>query len=411
MIWTGHLLAWLRWFRLGVQPAMLKRVLITFAAALLLFSATPQPSHGQSPDGEPIDVIISTDLSTGLQGGWRAGYSDIDDGLAVAMANFSRRFRIRGIVVTFGNNYMEPELQAAKKLTSLMAADIPVVPGAAVALNDPPLKWSTAPDATGELCIANAGVNFMDAELKKKPAAILALGPLTDVACLLSLHPEDAQHISNVVAIMGREPGQSFAIRGISGLTDFNMRRDSTAVEVLLKNTSVPITFIGFSATSKDLITTEDVQKHLNIRPATPLSQFLLASAEKWLQQWNDGYKFHEGGFHPWDQNAVYYLMNPRAYKCTPANYEIVSCGPPYDRCAGQSVATCVLCPSAASTVAQCRPQTLSPQWIDSQGEHAQLWLTPAEGGRANFCFDYADLASQAAFHRAALQVLPPSGY
>ncbi|HXB20256.1 MAG TPA: hypothetical protein VNV88_02685, partial [Candidatus Solibacter sp.] len=43
------------------------------------------------------NVIISTDLATGLNGGWRPGYSDIDDGLAVAMAYFSGQLKVHGV--------------------------------------------------------------------------------------------------------------------------------------------------------------------------------------------------------------------------------------------------------------------------------------------------------------------------
>src|SRR5258708_2930706 len=90
-----------------------KRLLVLFP--LLLFAISqPQTAIAQNPAIK--NVIISTDLATGLNGGWRAGYSDIDDGMAVAMAYFSGQFNILGVVVTFGNNYMEPEFQTAKTL-------------------------------------------------------------------------------------------------------------------------------------------------------------------------------------------------------------------------------------------------------------------------------------------------------
>ena len=381
----------------------------------LLISCYPRYSSAQygSPAPSPVDVIISTDLATGLNGGWRGGYSDIDDGLAVAMAYFSGRFNIRGVVVTFGNNYVQPEFEVASTLLhKYMGTNIPVLEGASIPLYDPPLQSITIRDPKNPdtlktfVCAGNQGIEFMHAELQKKPATILALGPLTDIACLVTQYPGDAIKIQKVIAIMGRAPNESFTIEGITGLSDFNMRRDSAAAAALLQTTKVPIVLMGFSVTSSDLITSKEVQEHFS--GSSALAQFFLKSANNWLVQWNDVYKFHEGGFHPWDQNAVFYAMNPSAYKCAAGDVNIVSCGAPYT-CAGQSSGFGLLCPSIPSPMDKCSVQTYSPQWLDSQGEHAQLWVQPAKGeGRVTFCTAYSSDEAKALFHVAALNVLPP---
>lgn len=379
----------------------------------LLISCWPQYSLAQyaSPPPSPVDVIISTDLATGLNGGWRAGYSDIDDGLAVAMAHFSGKFNIRGVVVTFGNNYVQPEFDVATTLLhKYMNTSIPVVLGASIPFYDPPLQDLSIPDPRDPnklktmMCAGNQGVEFMHSELKNKPATILALGPLTDVACLVTQYPDDAAKIQKVIAIMGRAPGETFTIQGVTGLSDFNMRRDSAAAAALL-NTRVPVVLMGFSVTSSDLITRAEVQQHFS--GPSPLAQFFLKAANNWLVQWNDVFKFHEDGFHPWDQNAVFYAMNPSAYKCAPGDVNIVSCGAPY-ACAGQTSGFGLLCPSVPSPMDKCSVQTYSPQWLDSQGEHAQLWIGPAKGeGRVTFCTAYASEEAKELFHAAALKVLP----
>ena len=355
------------------------------------------------------DVIISTDLATGLNGGWRAGYSDIDDGLAVAMAYFSGQFKVHGVVVTFGNNYMPPELQAARTLiNTYMGASVPVVAGASIPFNNPAAQTLTSP--TPLLCSGNEGVEFMHSLLKAPSSSpppkmtILALGPLTDVACLLVEHPTDGSQIQQIVAIMGRAPNEAFTINGVSGLSDFNMRRDSAAVSWLLQNTTVPVTFMGFSVTSADLISLQEVETKFG--GSSDLARFFLTAATNWIAQWNGTFK--EQGFHPWDQNAVYYVMNPKAYICSRADFQVSSCGPPYS-CAGQSSGTALLCPSPKALVGQCSVQSYSPQWVDELGEHEQLWLTPStDSGRVNFCTAYAPGGKQL-FHSAVFDVFPAS--
>ncbi len=55
------------------------------AVAVLLAACQPAATIGPggAPDRSRPRVIVSTDLATGLQDGWRPGVSDIDDGLAV----------------------------------------------------------------------------------------------------------------------------------------------------------------------------------------------------------------------------------------------------------------------------------------------------------------------------------------
>jgi pyrimidine-specific ribonucleoside hydrolase len=377
-----------------------KRLLVLFP--LLLFAISqPQTAIAQNPAIK--NVIISTDLATGLNGGWRAGYSDIDDGMAVAMAYFSGQFNILGVVVTFGNNYMEPEFQTAKTLIqTYMGTQIPVVRGASVPFNNPPAQMLVSSKPL--VCSGNEGVEFMHTALKSQKAAIIAIGPLTDVACLVAEYPGDKNKIEQVVVIMGRAPNEAFTINGVHGLTDFNMRRDSAAVAWLLNSASVPVTFIGFSVTKQELITSNEVKQKFGADPSQ-LSQFFLTAANNWITQWKGTFK--EDGFHAWDQNAVYYLMNPQAYVCSTARYEIVSCGPPNNRCAGQSSGWSGVCPSPAMDPNSCTVQMYSPMWADSQGEHDQLWLTPTAGvSPVAYCSDYT-IGGKKAFHDAVLNVLP----
>ena len=358
---------------------------LVIAGLLLTAGAAAAPARER--------VLISTDLATGIAGGWRAGVSDPDDGFAVAMAETSRRFEILGVIVTFGNDYREPQLAAARLLLhGLMKTRIPVLAGAAVPLFDPPAQWTAGPDAgkgMPEPCL-NEGVEFMIDQLRKSPekVTILALGPLTDVACVVLRRPELAAKIKSVVAIMGRKPGEDFFIGGVKGLTDFNMRRDSRAAQVLLAGSQVPFAFIGFSATKQGLITSQAVERRFGADRSS-LSQFFLRAARAWIVQWRDTWKFKEDGFHPWDQNAVYYSMKPAAYVCDQRGFALIDCTPkPGEKrnaCAGHAPG----------------------QPLDSQGERRQLWLGPYPTRKVTYCYDYAGAQALEDFVAASLAVIP----
>ena len=220
----------------------LKLTLLLFLSAL--------PALAQTP------VIISTDVAIGLEGGFRGGWSDPDDAWAIAMA--WEHLSVREIAVTFGNNYAEPELRSLA--TFMVAADqkTPFSRGAVVKLSDPQVSMGGKPLL--ETC-ENDAVRRMAAGLQREPATIIAIGPLTDVACLVLNEPKKAAKIREIVAIMGRAPHETFAIGTHTGLTDFNYVSDARAASVILDQSKIPVTFMTFSLTSNTLVTQQQVQQ------------------------------------------------------------------------------------------------------------------------------------------------------
>ncbi len=337
--------------------------------------------------GEPrrVRVIISTDIATGLQGGWRGGINDIDDGLAVAMALSDPALDVRGIVPTFGNNDLGPEMVVAERLVhDLLGSSVPIYPGAAVPLSDPQVAWFDGTAVT-ESCV-NDGVRFMASELRRGPVTVLALGPLTDVACLVQNFPREANNIAEVVSIMRRAPGQSFAIGPISGLTDFNLARDPRAAQIVLEESAVPLTFLTFALTSSAFVPSSAIEA-LRGNPS-PLARFVVDSADPWVAFWQK--TFREDGFHPWDQNAVYYPAHRDTFLCVQAQPQFVRCpSDPYHSDADN--------PCAGHGPGQ-------PTSLDR--ESAQLWLTADTGGRATMCSAYASDTARQAFLNATVAFL-----
>ena len=93
---------------------------------------------------------------------------------------------------------------------------------------------------------------------------------------------------------------------------------------------------------------------------------FFVDSARNWIGQWQR-WGFDEDGFHPWDNNPVYYAAYPEQFSCAEAEMAmVVACagGPNHDAadnlCAGNG------------------PN--QPASLDKEG--SQLWLGDAQACR-----------------------------
>jgi inosine-uridine nucleoside N-ribohydrolase len=309
---------------------MTTRPLAAFALAAVLLAGVAAPAVAQNG---PVPVIISTDSATGLQGGWRSGVSDIDDGLAIAMALASPKLEVRGVVVTFGNNLMEPEFAVASRVVEGMGVAVPVVRGASRPLPEAAVTRYDGSAVDGA-CL-NEGVRFMAGELRGSaaPVTIVAIGPLTDVACLALNFLDADAGIARVVALGGRAPNQAFDINGVY-LTDFNLAQDIPAISYLLDETTIPIRFMPFGLTSSVLVAAGE-RATLCASKLAVAADYLCPALARWIDFWTK--TFAEDGFHPWDQNAVYVTAAPEAFDCAPAKYELVDCAK--GRCAGHDPA------------------------------------------------------------------------
>src|SRR5438046_2449945 len=114
----------------------------------------------------PIPVWIDTDPAIGEP------ERDVDDGLALVQAFHSPELQIRGVSVVFGNAPLDRGFPIAQRLVSRYGPPrLKVFRGAANAID-----LSKETDASRALAAA----------LRAGPLAILALGPVTNVATVLS---------------------------------------------------------------------------------------------------------------------------------------------------------------------------------------------------------------------------------
>jgi len=156
-----------------------------------------------------IPVWIDTDPSVA-----RGGH-EVDDGFALIQAFHSPELAIRGVSVVFGNAPLDTAWPIGKEIVQRFGPkDLRVYKGAA------------SGDDLGKETEASRA---LERDLRKERLNILAIGPVTNVATVLKLHPELAKNVIRIIAVAGRRPGQRFVSSPTQSqaFRDFNFEMDS----------------------------------------------------------------------------------------------------------------------------------------------------------------------------------------
>lgn len=240
----------------------------------------------------PVDVWLDVDVSIGLP------ESEVDDGLAMLQAFGSPELRVRGVSAIFGNTSLAKGLPIARRITRDYGPQgLGVFAGAASA---------------EELGVDNEAVQAMAAALRESPMTILALGPATNVATLIQLHPELAEKIESVVLVAARRPGQRFQTGSLGGLPhpDLNFENDPPGLAVLL-DSEVPLVFAPWEISSQVEIGLRDLDL---LRASGAQGAWVAASCESWLEWWRR--EFGVDFFNPFDTLAVGWASHPELIEC-----------------------------------------------------------------------------------------------
>ncbi len=337
-------------------------------AGILAASATPAASEPiVDASAKPVPrIIISTDVAIGLidtHGGksltpvsfdadhayttdTNVAPQDIDDGLTLAMAlnlDAAGQIDLLAVVPTYGNASLPAEMLVARQIISTLKKrkDIPVAPGAigpAAQILNPTAKWFngkttkiTGRKGSFALSCGNEGVSLMrdtllaDEGLGKKPTVtILAIGPLTDVACLLNTAPKRAiRNINEIIVLASRTKDSSVAVNG-KVVNDFNFRMDPVGGTLMLaagKARSVPIRLMSFGLTGQTSQTAGlfgfDAATYPGRKPSTAASRksfkWLLEASEPRQAYWKGIFGTIEG---PFDQYTLAAALKPEVFDC-----------------------------------------------------------------------------------------------
>lgn len=244
-----------------------------------------------------IDLIIDTDVALGV---WHEGRPrDIDDGFAIVEALNSPELNLVGITTVFGNGPHAEVHRVANELVALKGGATPVIAGASEPL----------PETDAQLS-SNDAVEFLAEQLRRRPMAVAAIGPLTNLGLLALRYPDAAQNITQLIIVAGRSPERNFYIGDVGPVRDFNFENDVRAAEAVLERCP-QIVLAGFELTSQVCVTKADLETIQAV--GTDTSQYLYENSLAWCDHWTDTFP-SDAGFHPWDSAAISWLKHPEFF-------------------------------------------------------------------------------------------------
>ena len=196
----------------------------------------------------PLPIIIDSDPG-------------LDDALAIALAVARPELNLLAVTTVGGNaDVRHCTLNALRLLHAYGRSDIPVAEGAAGPVLGEIVRATEVHGETGigntrlepsPVAVQREGAVALMARLLQEhaqPITIVPIGPLTNIALLLKLHPELAPRIAHV-CLMGGSIGEGNAT--VSG--EFNIYADPEAADIVFRS-GVPITMIGLDVTHQALL-------------------------------------------------------------------------------------------------------------------------------------------------------------
>jgi pyrimidine-specific ribonucleoside hydrolase len=186
----------------------------------------------------------------------------VDDAVALVLALRSPEVDLRAVTVSFGNVGLEKTFANARRVLALAGrSDVPAAAGAARPLVHPQEEWAPQWHGADGLGLRSAdfpmppdgdrrsAVALMADVLSEavEPVTIATIGPMTNVALLLAVHPELTSAIGRIV-LMGGAFGAGNTLRGRA---EFNVYADPEAAQRVLTETAVPVTLVPLDLTMR----------------------------------------------------------------------------------------------------------------------------------------------------------------
>jgi pyrimidine-specific ribonucleoside hydrolase len=234
--------------------------------------------------GNPVTIPMIIDTDPGL-----------DDALAILLALGSPEVDLIGVTTVAGNTSLANTTANALRILELAdRGDIPVAAGAARGLIRAAPRTAEhvhGADGLGGLPLpppktrpvdAHA-VDFLGERLRQsaEPITIAAIGPLTNIALLLAVHPAAAARIGRLVIMGGAARGGNS-----TPTSEFNVWSDPEAAYRVFA-AGLPLTMVGLDVTDRSVVTAKDVD---TLRDGGPIARFVVGAIDYYSRFHQDRY-------------------------------------------------------------------------------------------------------------------------
>jgi inosine-uridine nucleoside N-ribohydrolase len=222
-------------------------------------------------------VWIDTDVSIG------SPIREVDDAYALVLALHSPEIRIAGISTSYGNAPLSHTTRAARELIREFGGPANLRPEQVFA-------GAASAASIGRRTPASEA---LAAALEKESITYVALGPLTNLATFLRLHPKSARKIERVIFLGGQAQGSTLAFgpRHSFHIHDANVSKDPTATEAVMRS-KIPLTLVPI-ATASELLLNEENLRELERQGGA--GNYLARRSKVWLWFWTHFVKTNGG--------------------------------------------------------------------------------------------------------------------
>jgi pyrimidine-specific ribonucleoside hydrolase len=257
--------------------------LLSLVVAYLLSSAVARAADAGTA------VWIDTDPAIGPA--WR----EVDDAFALLLAFRSPELRIVGISSTYGNAPLRRTTHVARDLVRRFGT--PAVSEQKVFAGAASPRDRRETDATRAL---------RDALQRERKLTYIALGPLTNLAVLFELYPEQARRIERVIILGGHKPGAelTFPPRRWPRIHDANVFKDPASAAIVLRR-GRNITLAPFEAYTRLRVTRGDWNRMIS----GSAGDYLRPRTTAWIWFWTRIVRLD--GAPPFDAVAVLAAARP----------------------------------------------------------------------------------------------------
>lgn len=222
-------------------------------------------------------IWIDTDPAIGAP--WR----EVDDAFALALAFHSPEVRIVGVSTTYGN--------AGLKRTTAIARDLVRRFGSSAGIVEEDVHSGVR--AAGDRTHGTPATNALANALRKERLTYVALGPLTNLANFLQVHPSLAHRIDRVLFVGGKSLDYELAFgrNGWLRIHDANVIKDPDAARRVLQAV-IPLVLVPVETASHLVLEREHWRR---LHGGGPAARFLHGKSAVWIWFWTSIVQ-HRGG-------------------------------------------------------------------------------------------------------------------